>query len=135
MVKAKIWLCVPPFALCTLDQGITLHGQAPEYWAGNRSTAIEGNPWFLWLLQQHPLAFEAGILAWICVFSLVILAFPRRAAMTVSVAIVLGHTWGAATWICRQLPFGYWITLALFLVSAVMIVATWERFGTSISKA
>ena len=39
MLKAKIWLCVPPFALCMLDQGITLVGQSPEYWAGHRSLA------------------------------------------------------------------------------------------------
>ena len=127
-------LCVPPFARCMLDQGITLVGQAPDYWAGNRSVANEGNPWFLWLLRQHPLAFEAGITAWVVVFSLVILAVPRHAAMTVSIAIVLGHTWGAATWICWVLPYGYWIALALFLVSAVLIVAAWERFGQRMAR-
>ena len=67
-------------------------------------------------------------------FSLVILAVPRRAAMTVSIAIVLGHTWGAATWICWVLPYGYWIALALFLVSAVLIVAAWERFGQRMAR-
>ncbi len=134
MLKARIWLCVPPFALCMLDQGITLVGQAPDYWAGDRSVAVEGNPWFHWLLRQHPLAFEAGIAAWVCVFSLIIFALPRRAAMTVSIAIVLGHTWGAATWICWVLPFGYWLALALFFVSAVLIVATWERFGQSMAR-
>jgi len=112
-----------------LDQGITLFGQAPNYWKGDYSVAVEGNPWFYWLLLQHPLAFEARIVAWVGVFSFVIFTLPRRAAMTISIAIVLGHTWGAATWICYSLPFGYWVTLALFLVSAIIIVATWERFG------
>ncbi len=51
--------------------------------------------------------------------------------MTVSIAIVLGHTWGAATWICWVLPFGYWLALALFLVSAVLIVVKWEKIGQS----
>ena len=120
--------------LCMLDQVITLVGQSPDYWAGNRALAEEGNPWFLWLLRQHPLAFEAGIAAWVGVFSLVILTFPRRAAMTVSIAIVLGHTWGAATWLCYRFPYGYWITLALFFVSAVLIVATWEKFGQSTAR-
>ena len=118
-----------------LDQDITLVGQAPDYWAGNRSAANEGNPWFHWLLlQQHPLAFEAGIPAWVLRFSLVILAIPRRAAMTVSIAIVLSHTWGAVTWICWVFPIGYWVALALFLVSAVLFLATWERFGQSMAR-
>jgi hypothetical protein len=112
-----------------LDQSITLFGQAPDYWKGDYSLANEGNPWFNWLLRQHPLAFEAGISAWVGVFSVVILALPRRASMTISMAIVLGHTWGAATWICFVWPFGYWIALALFLASSIIIVATWERFG------
>ena len=129
MWKRKIWLCVPPFVLCMFDQSITLFGQSAEYWAGNRSVANEGNPWFLWLLRQHPLAFEAGIAAWVVVFSSLILAVPRRAAMTISIAIVLGHTWGTATWLCWVLPFGYWIALALFLASAIAIVATWEKYA------
>lgn len=131
MQRRKIWLCVPPFALCMLDQSITLYGQSFNYWKGNYSVANEVNPWFNWLLRQHPLAFEAGIIAWIVVFSVVILALPRRASMTISMAIVLGHTWGTATWMCFVLPFGYWIALALFLASSIIIVATWEKFGQS----
>lgn len=129
MTRRKIWLCVPPFALCMLDQGITLLGQRSEYWAGDYSVANEGNPWFLWLLRQHPLAFEAGIAAWVSVFCVVILTLPRRAAMTISIAIVLGHTWGTATWMLHVLPYGYWIALSLFLVSAIIIVLTWDRFS------
>ncbi len=129
MTGQTIWLCLPPFALCMLDQGITLYGQGPAYWAGNYSLAKEGNPWFLWLMRRHPLAFEAGIFAWVAVFSLVILALPRRAAMTVSIAIVLGHTWGAATWLGHLFRSGHWLILGLFLASAIVIVGSWERFG------
>lgn len=95
-----------------------------------RSDVNEGNPLFNWLLQQHPLAFEAGIAVWILFFCSLIFALPRRAAMTVSIAIVLGHTWGTASWLCWRVPHGYWITLGLFLASAMLIVWTWEKFGT-----
>ncbi|MCH8969161.1 MAG: hypothetical protein IIA66_08595, partial [Planctomycetes bacterium] len=123
MRKKTVWLCVAPFALCMLDQGITLVGQSSAYWAGDYSVAIEGNPWFQWLLQQHPLAFEAGIFAWVAVFCGLILVLPRRVAMTISVAIVLGHAWGASTWIFWKIPHGYWLVLALYLLSAIAIVA------------
>ena len=135
MRKQKVWLCVPPFAYCMLDQTITLLNQSPSYWAGDYSVAREGNPWFHWLLQQHPLAFEAGIVTWVALFSFLIIALPRRLAMTISIAIVLGHTWATATWIYWRLPFGYWLTLALFLISAIVVVATWEKFGVATGRS
>ena len=49
--------------------------------------------------------------------------------MVVSIAIVLGHTWGAATWLCLEIRNGYWLALGLFFASAILIVWTWERFG------
>jgi hypothetical protein len=49
--------------------------------------------------------------------------------MTISIAVVLGHTWGTATWLCWVLLYGYWLTLALFLSSAIVIVATWEKYA------
>lgn len=127
--KRRVWLCVAPVALCMLDQGITLVGQSSAYWAGDYSVASEGNPWFQWLLQQHPLAFEAGIFTWVAIFCGLIMVLPRRVAMTISVAIVLGHAWGASTWIYWKIPHGYWLVLILYLLSAIAIVATWEKFG------
>lgn len=62
-------------------------------------------------------------------FCTLILVLPRLAAMVVSIAIVLGHTWGTATWLCWKVQSGYWLALALFLVSAMLIVWTWEKFG------
>jgi hypothetical protein len=131
MRRARLWLCVPPLVFCLLDQSVTLYCQPARYWAGDRSTAQEGNPWFHWLLMQHPLAFEAGIAAWIAVFALVILFTPRRVAMTISIAIVLGHTWGTSTWLLFTVPYGYWLALLLFLASAIIIVATWERASSA----
>ncbi len=129
MTKRKLLLCVPPLALCLLDQTITLAGQSSLYWSGHYAASNEGNPLFNWLLQQHPLAFEAGIVMWIVLFCSLILVLPRLAAMVVSIAIVLGHTWGAATWLCWKVQNGYWITLGLFLASAILIVWSWEMFG------
>ena len=126
--RRKLLLCVPPLVLCAIDQTITLAGQSSSYWSGNYADANEVNPLFNWLLQQHPLAFEAGILAWILLFGAVIMVLPRRAAMAASIAIVLGHTWGTATWLCLKIHHGYWIALGLFLASAIVIVLTWEKY-------
>jgi hypothetical protein len=126
--KRKLLLCIAPISLCLLDQTVTLIGQSSQYWGGDYAVGKEGNPLYLRLLQQHPLAFEAGILAWILLFCAVICFAPRRAALAISVAIVLGHAWGASSWICYRLVHGYWIVIGLYLVSGIIIAWTWDRF-------
>jgi hypothetical protein len=130
-MQRQFWLCIPPTVLCLLDQGLTLWYQPAEYWAGDYSIANEASPPMRWLLQQHPLAFEAGALVWNVLFCGVLCLLPQRAAMTVCIALVLGHTWGASTWIANFVPFGYWVTIGLFLASAILIVATWERYSAA----
>jgi hypothetical protein len=127
--KARLWLCVPPVIVSTIDQGVTLLWQPAAYWAGVYSTGQEGNPAYSWLLRQHPLAFEAGMVAWVALFSSIIYLAPQRLAKIVSIAVMLGHTWGTATWLYWRLPHGYWISIALFLASATIIVLSWDRYA------
>ncbi len=127
MHKTHRWLCLPPIALCGIDHGATLWWQSAAYWQGNYATALEMNPQFNWLLQQHPLAFEAGVVAWIGVFSAAILWLPRRWASASALAITIGHTVGASSWIAVHLTFGYWAELALCVVSALLVVFAEER--------
>jgi len=69
------------------------------------------------------------------VFCTLILVLPRLAAMVVSIAIVLGHTWGTATWLMWRVQHGYWLAIGLFLVSAILIVWTWEMHGRKASSS
>jgi hypothetical protein len=123
----KLRLCIPPIVLCILDQSITLLGQHSQYWKDNYQTAMEGCPPFHWLLQQHPLAFEAGIAVWIAFFSTVILLSPRWLAMAISIAIVIGHTWGTSTWLLLRFGQGYWLCIALFLMSGLLASLCYQQ--------
>ena len=122
-----IRLCIPPIVLCILDQSITLIGQPSGYWRGHYELAIEGSPPFYWLLTHHPLAFEAGIAVWIALFSTVILLSPRWLAMGISIAIVIGHTWGTATWLFFRFAQGYWLCIVLFLASGILASLCYQQ--------
>ncbi|MDP6546557.1 MAG: hypothetical protein QGH60_21470 [Phycisphaerae bacterium] len=126
--RRRIPLCIPPLILCLIDQTITLIGQTPAYWSGDYSNAREGNPLFNWLLCRHPLAFEAGVLLWIAIFGCAILFLPRFVSKVVSVAVVLGHTWGAASWLCLIYAHGYWYAIGLCLLSGIAVNVSWEMF-------
>jgi hypothetical protein len=128
MRRPRIWLCLTPLGFAVLDAGLTLAGQGGRYWSGAYLHANEGNSVYRWLLQQHPSAFAAGILAWLALFSLAILAVPRRLAIAIAVAIVLGHTWGLATGLVANVPHGYWVALAMFLVAGYALALCLERY-------
>jgi hypothetical protein len=119
-MRKKLWLCLPPLVLCLADQIVTLRAQPQEYWTGLYHMAQEGAPHGYWLFSQHPLAYIAAAAGYMVAFSLVILALPRRLAETASIALVLGHAWGTATWLYHDLS--YWCVLLLYFLSAALIV-------------
>ncbi len=128
MRKPRVWLCLPPLAFALLDSGLTLAVQGRRYWSGAYLTATEGNSVFRWLLQQHPSAFAAGIVAWLALFTLTIVLAPRRLAMALAVAILLGHAWGLATGLVAYVPHGYWATLGMFLVAGYTLAVCLDRY-------
>jgi hypothetical protein len=120
------WLALPSVVLCTLDFGITLWGQSETYWSGDFSAVNEGSPSFARYLAIHPLAFVAAGLLWVVLFAAVIALLPETLALVVSMAIVIGHMWGAATWLMYRFQ-NYQACNALFLVTAFLVVLSFKR--------
>ncbi len=50
-----------------------------------------------------------------------LLLLPDTLALIVSIAIVVGHAAGAATWLCYNFKFGYQMCNGLFFLVAVAI--------------
>jgi hypothetical protein len=111
-------LCLPPLALASLDAGLTLLGQSPEYWDGNYSRVNELSPTFHHLLATHPLAFAAGFAGWGLTFTGLILLLPQTLALATSLAVAVGHTWGASTWLLDRFHYGYQACNGLFILTA-----------------
>lgn len=114
-------LCLPPLVFCALDATCTLIGQSAKYWQGQLAYVNEGSPTLHYLLTVHPAAFAAGIAGWAAIFVMVLLLLPDTLALMVSVAIVLGHAAGTATWLYYHFKFGYQMCNGLFLLAAVAI--------------
>ena len=103
--------------------------QPDPYWSGDYSQPLEANPPMRWLLSQHPGAFAAATLAWVVLFSAAIMLLPLRLARVISVALILGHTWGASSWLLVHVPHGFWWTVALMMTSAVLVEVGWTMCG------
>jgi hypothetical protein len=114
-------LCIPPLAFSLLDGALTLAGQSESYWSGSYAQTNEASPTFDHLLTIHPLAFVAGLLTWMGVFTGIILLLPDTLALVVCIAVTLGHTVGAATWVFFRYQYGYQVCNGLFLLAAVAL--------------
>lgn len=114
-------LCLPPLAFTVLDGLLTLAGQSAEYWGGAYTRVNEASPTFHHLLAAHPLAFAGGLLSWMAVFVGIILLLPDTLALVVSIAVTLGHTVGATSWVRWQFQYGYQVCNGLFLLAAVAL--------------
>jgi hypothetical protein len=112
---------LPPLVLASLDAALTLAGQPPEYWRGDYARVNELSPTFNQLLAIHPLAFVAGFIGWLLAFTCLILLFPRTLALATSIAVAIGHTWGATTWLLYRFDYGYQACNALFILTAIAL--------------
>jgi hypothetical protein len=119
--RRLLGLCLPPLLFCALDCSLTLAGQSEEYWAGNYQRVNEMSPTFKHLLEVHPVAFALGNSAWAASFVGVILLLPDVLALIASIAVTLGHTVGAATWILWRFHYGYQAGNLLFACAAVAL--------------
>lgn len=104
-----LWICPTIFAIT--DATLTLSGQTTRYWAGHFNEVRELNPIGRILLEFHPFAFAAGILAWIVLFSILILYFKRFIAKWITLSILIAHAFGAATWLYQVPNFGILVVI------------------------
>jgi hypothetical protein len=124
--RRSLWLLLPPTALCVLDFGLTLYGQPDAYWQGNLNAVNELSPSFAGFLSMGPPVFIAAILLWIAIYSILIVLLPERLALTLVIAIVLGHMTGAASWLAYRFQL-YQACCALFLTTSALIVFAFKR--------
>ncbi len=122
----SLWIVVPPILLCCLDVGLTLYGQSAEYWSGQYGHVNEMSPSFAKYLAIHPLAFVRMCLVWVGIFSTLIAILPARIGMTISIAVVIGHMAGSASWLAYRLG-SYQTCNALFLITSIVIVISFEK--------
>ena len=129
-MRKKFWLCIPFAVLAAIDFGLTLNGQSQAYWQGNHNAVNEIFPLFAWGLRHGPIAFLLVCLLWVLVLSALIVVVPDIASQILSLALVIGHTWGAMTWLVYRLRVEYCLCILLFVLPATIFIgaqAKWRK--------
>ena len=98
-----LWrLLTAPFVLSFVDLTVTLLFQPAEYWAGERSAVVEGNPIARWAFSIHPLMIIPGFIGWYALIIPLILKSPAWVGLRVHIFLVLGHLVMISGWLIRN---------------------------------
>ena len=103
----------------------TLVGQPASYWA-HPDTAQEGNRLTHWFISRGYVSFGLYELAYMIVAFVLASILPRRLALTIIFAFVLGHYYGASTWLADRWHLGTQGTVIYGIVLAATVV--WLAF-------
>jgi hypothetical protein len=119
MIASRWRFILLMLAVYAADVGLTLAGQAADYWAGDYSLANEGNPLARPFLAGSPWLFLAGAVVWGTVLAAVVLLWRHRAGEWLAVLCTLGHAFGGACWLALYGAVG-WVFVLLYLVAVTM---------------
>jgi hypothetical protein len=120
---------IPCLLAWMLDVGLTLHGQPPEYWAGDYARTTEGAPFYRRLYTWHPAVAVGGHALWVALLVGLVVLLPEVLAVVLTIAVVFGHTAGAYTWVVSLLYAAsgpaatgwYQAANGMFLASAAVV--------------
>ena len=111
-----------PFLLSLIDLSVTLLFQPEEYWQGDRSTVVEGNPIARWAFSIHPLMIIPGFVGWYAIVIPLILKSPAWIGLRVHIFLVLGHLVMISGWLIRNHETG---TLFAVIVWVLALPSGW----------
>jgi len=142
-LRRLLGLGLPCLLAFLLDLSYTLHGQPPEYWAGNYGQTTEGAPFYRMLYQWSPVGAVFGHLIWAGLIGGLLILLPEVFAIVLAIAVVFGHTAGAYTWINAMLMRAngveasgwYQVANGMFLLSALVVGVGvhWEVRSSALS--
>ena len=121
MQLLKTAICVGPAAMTLADATVTLSGQPADYWLNGFQTVLEINPIASFFLKLHPAVFVAFVIIWIVVFNTLLLVLPTNWSKIMALMILLGHTFGMATWIVHR-PHGLLLVIGVAAAARVLAI-------------
>lgn len=124
MNARHLLLFVAPTVLFLIDLSLTLTGQLPDYWAGDYQLVRELSPEANRVLSYGPWAIGPAVLLWLSMVAGLLVLLPRFWALAFSAAVTIGHCVGATSWIVWRHAYGYQLSMALCVVTGILLAGT-----------
>jgi hypothetical protein len=124
IVKRLRWIMVGTIVFDDLN---TLLGQPARYWQ-HPEVADEGNHLTHFFISRGWMCFCLYELVYIAAAFLFVSIVPRRLGLIVTFAFILGHYFGASTWLAHRWHFGTAGTVVYGIVlSAVLVLSAFPQ--------
>ena len=123
----RFWLVLPVALLFGLDVTFTLIGQPASYWAGDRRTANEANPFAYELLVLHPGLFVGLALAWTALLGAVIVRRTHRPSTALAMIVAIAHALGGSSWLLRSGDWGLALAGGYLVLASQFCFWCWRR--------
>ncbi len=120
MKQAKLIRLIPALSASLIDIAVTVIHQAPEYWAGNLSRAIEGNPIGNVMMKNHVSGIFVISGIWLVLIGFLGYHLPRKWSRIFLLFAVVAHSYGASTWISPR--YGFWWAMALIAFNTTLYI-------------
>lgn len=121
-LRLAIRLLILPIILSVIDFSMTLLFQPTEYWEGDRTVLIEGNPIARLVLMLHPFLIVPAIAAWYVLMFPLIFQTPARIGLRVIAIHVLGHMIAISGWLIRMRDDWVWFLTPLLVVVTILVI-------------
>lgn len=118
IVRRLRWVMV---AAMIFDSCITLVGQPATYWQ-HPHTVREGNGFFRFFFSHGLSAYILTTLLYISAVFFLVSILPRRLALVSIFAFILGHYFGASTWLNYYWHFGVNAPIIYGIILGVVFV-------------
>jgi hypothetical protein len=118
VVRRLRWVMVGTMIIDKLN---TLLGQPSAYWH-HPEAANEGNAFFHLFLSRGLPTYLIFSLIYISVIFLLVSTIPRRLALISIFAFILGHYFGASTWLAYRWHFGITAPIIYGIILGVIFV-------------
>jgi len=124
----KLILLIPAFWACLVDLIVTSLNQPETYWRGDLNAAAEGNPLVYGFMENSVFGIFIFTLLWLIVIIVISYFLTPKICRIFALFALMGHTWGAATWI--GFYYGFWYILLFILFNSVLFIFMEDIFTT-----
>lgn len=124
----KVWLALPAVTISIADFAVTLFGQPAGYWT-DAAQHNEANPLSAFMLSQGPGAYLLSKVVYLLIVTAAVWLLPRLLSLLAATSFVLGHAFGALTWLLYDSGLNfYWLYLYFPGIAGLLVWQAWYYF-------
>jgi len=116
--RKKLLALIPALWASLFDAVITIAHQPKEYWNGNLNVANEANTIGNFMMKQHVSGIFIVCGIWMILIGILGYYIPRKYSRIFLLCVLIGHCFGAGSWL--SMLYGFWSAIVFILFNTIL---------------